>query len=137
MGEIEIGRQEIFTRKITLTLVTLFSVVTGDYNPLHTNKDFPGKDEVMKKLGVTKIVAHEMMSASFINAALWRLGGNEAIFGEMGKLRFLKPVEVGDIVSVKITVKAKKNHRLILDVKYTNQRDEDIIEPTEAVLFVF
>lgn len=137
MSEIEIGRQEVFSRQVTAGLVDAFSNITKDFNLMHTGADFPGKGEIKKMLGVSKRIAHGMMSASFISAALWNLGGNGAVFGEMGKLRFVRPVEVGDIVSVKVTVKEKKDKRLILNVKYINQRDEDIIEPTEAVLFVF
>lgn len=134
----EVGSKLIFTKEITAELISAFSLLTGDFNPMHTGEDFSGKNSIADKLGIGEgmRIAHGMLYASLICFPLWKLGGNGAIFGELGKLRFLKPVKVGDTVSIELEVKKREGRRLILCVKYKNQTDEDIIGPTEAALFV-
>ena len=134
----EIGEKLVFVRTITPELIDIFSAFSGDFNPMHTGADFTGRAEVEKKLGINSgdRIAHGLLYASLISAPLWRLGGDGAIFGELKGLRFMSPVQLGDTISVELEVAAKEGRKLILNVRYRNQEDKDVIKPTQAILFV-
>jgi len=133
----QVGNVVIFKKEITQELIDGFAALIEDFNPMHTKENFPGKEEIKKKLNIGRPIAHGMLCASLVSGPLWRLGGNGAIFGRLEKVRFIKPVQVGDTVTTRLEVLDIKNSKLQIGVRYTNQQGENVIEPTEVTLFVF
>lgn len=69
---IKVGDTAEIVHKITQNDVDLFASLTGDFNPLHVNKDYA------KTTPFQKPVVHGMLSASFISALIGtRLPGRE------------------------------------------------------------
>ena len=134
--EIEVGESATLERRLTWRDIELFAVVSGDVNPAHVDKDFARGDRFHE------IVGHGMWGASLISTLLGtQLPGPGTIYVEQ-TLRFRRPVTIGELISVSVTVVSKDpvRHRVVLDCRCVNQQGEtvidgtaDVIAPTETV----
>lgn len=93
------GMTASFAKTVTDADIVLFAGVSGDVNAVHLNDDFA------KTTMFGGRVAHGMLSAGFISAALAnKLPGPGTVY--LGQtLRFKAPVRPGDTVTATVTVK--------------------------------
>jgi len=122
--EFEIGTEVISPgRTITETDVVTFAGLSGDYNPLHTDKEFT------KNTPFGQRIAHGALILSIATGLADRLGfieGTALAFREL-TWKFSQPVFIGDTVHLEARCKAlKPTARLggglvIFDVKVVNQ----------------
>ncbi|MCR4746064.1 MAG: MaoC family dehydratase N-terminal domain-containing protein [Lachnospiraceae bacterium] len=100
--ELEIGQKESFEVEITEEMLDSFRKITGDMNPLH--KD----DEFARAKGFDSHAAFGMLTASFLStlAGVYLPGESSLIHNT--EIKFMKPVFVGDKLTVKGEV-AEKN----------------------------
>ena len=128
--EIEVGESAALERRLTWRDIELFAVVSGDVNPAHVDKDYARGDRFHE------IVAHGMWGASLISTLLGtQLPGPGTIYLEQ-TLRFRRPVTIGEVISVSVTVVSKDavGHRVVLDCRCVNQQGETVIDGTAEVL---
>ena len=94
-----VGQTAASSKTITQKDIEMFAEVSGDHNPVHLDAAFAAATPFKG------IIAHGMLSASFISAILGTtLPGEGTIY--MGQnLKFLAPVRPGDTVRTVITVK--------------------------------
>jgi 3-hydroxybutyryl-CoA dehydratase len=87
-----------FSKTITEADIVLFAAVSGDSNAVHINEEFAQTTAFKGR------IAHGMLSASVISAAIaGRLPGPGTIY--LGQnLRFKAPVRPGDTVHATVTV---------------------------------
>ena len=97
--ELSLGQSAETTKTITQKDIEMFAEVSGDHNPVHLDADFAAAT------AFKGIIAHGMLSASFISAILGTtMPGKGTIY--MGQnLKFLAPVRPGDVVRTVCTVK--------------------------------
>jgi 3-hydroxybutyryl-CoA dehydratase len=97
--DLKIGMRASFAKTITEADIVLFAAASGDNNAVHINEEFAQTTQFKGR------IAHGMLSASVISAAIaGRLPGPGTIY--MGQtLRFLAPVRPGDTVHATVTVK--------------------------------
>ena len=97
--DLAIGMHASFVKTITEADIVLFAAVSGDNNAVHINEEFAQTTQFKGR------IAHGMLSASVISAAIaGRLPGPGTIY--MGQnLRFVAPVRAGDTVHATVTVK--------------------------------
>ncbi len=130
INEMKVGDSYALSRTVTETLVDMFAGVSGDLNPAHT-------DEVAASKTMFKgRIAHGMLSAGFISAAIgMHLPGPGTIY--VGQtLNFTAPVHIGDTVTATVTVKevnVEKN-RAILETVCTNQDGKVVIKGEAKVM---
>jgi len=128
--EIEIGESAALERRLTWRDIELFAVVSGDVNPAHVDKEYAHGDRFHE------IVAHGMWGASLISTLLGtQLPGPGTIYLEQ-TLRFRRPVTIGDVISVSVTVVSKDagRQRVVLDCRCVNRQGETVIDGTAKVL---
>lgn len=96
--DIQVGMSATFAKTITEADIVLFAAVSGDNNAMHINEEFAQTTAFKGR------IAHGMLSASVISAAIaGRLPGPGTIY--LGQnLRFKLPVRPGDTVHAKVTV---------------------------------
>lgn len=96
--ELSVGQTAEYSKTVTDADVMSFATVTGDFNPVHVD------DEAGAKSRFGGRIAHGMLSAGLISAALAsKLPGPGSIY--LGQtLRFTAPVRIGDTVTVAVTV---------------------------------
>jgi 3-hydroxybutyryl-CoA dehydratase len=99
------GMHATFSKTITETDIVLFAGVSGDNNAVHTNEEFAATTDFGGR------IAHGILTASVISAALAnRLPGPGAVY--LGQqLRFRAPVRPGDTVHATVTVLSVDEHK--------------------------
>jgi 3-hydroxybutyryl-CoA dehydratase len=101
IDEMTIGDAAEFAKTVSETDVYLFAGITGDFNPAHINEVY-AKGTVFKGR-----IAHGMLSAGFISAALaMKLPGAGTIYLSQS-MEFKAPVHIGDTVTARVEVKEK------------------------------
>lgn len=122
--EFEIGTEVISPgRTITETDVVSFAGLSGDYNPLHTDKEFT------KNTPFGQRIAHGALILSIATGLADRLGFIEGTVLALRELtwKFSQPVFIGDTVHLEADCKALKpmarlgGGLVIFDVKVINQ----------------
>src|SRR5215212_980624 len=97
--DLQVGMTANFSKTITEADIVLFAGVSGDNNAIHTNEEFASKTIFNGR------IAHGMLSASVISAAIAnKLPGPGTIYMSQN-LRFRAPVRAGDTVRATVTVK--------------------------------
>lgn len=101
--DLNVGMSAIFSKTITEADIVLFAGVSGDTNAIHINEEYAATTTFKGR------IAHGMLSASVISAAVAnRLPGPGAIYLNQ-QLNFLAPVRPGDTVHA--TVKVRELNR--------------------------
>lgn len=97
--ELSLGQSAESTKTVTQADIVKFADVSGDHNPVHLDDAFAAGT------AFKGVIAHGMLSASFISATLGtQLPGEGTIY--LGQnLKFLVPVRPGDQVRTVVTVK--------------------------------
>jgi len=97
--DLRVGMWATFAKTITEADIVLFTAVSGDNNAIHINEEFAASTIFKGR------IAHGMLSASVISAAIAnKLPGPGSIYVSQS-LRFRVPVRAGDTVRATVTVK--------------------------------
>ncbi|WP_399696966.1 bifunctional enoyl-CoA hydratase/phosphate acetyltransferase [Xenophilus sp.] len=128
--EIAVGDSASIQRTLTAQDIQLFAVLSGDVNPQHLDAEFAASTRFHG------VIAHGMWGGALISAVLGtRLPGPGTVY--LGQtLKFLRPVRVGDTLTITATVAARDEarKRLTLACACTNQAGEAVIEGEASVL---
>lgn len=99
------GMSASFAKTITEADIVLFAGASGDNNAIHINEEFA------KTTPFKGRIAHGMLSASVISAAIaGKLPGPGTIYMAQN-LRFKAPVRPGDTVHAEVTVKEVQSEK--------------------------
>lgn len=127
--ELSVGDTASLSHTVTQRDIDLFATVTGDVNPAYVDPAYAATDIFHH------IIIHGMWGGGLISAAIGtKLPGPGAIY--LGQnLRFLHPIEIGDTVTVTLTVAEKRaeKYEVTLDCVCTNQNDVAVINGTAYV----
>ncbi len=133
--ELQVGDYATFTKTLTEEQLVLFAAATCDENPQSLTLESAKKDLLKVDIG------YGMWSESLITAAISNvIPGPGTIYLEQ-QLKFDRKVEIGDTLTVKLTVHEKQErHRVILNCEVTNQDSDSVVSgeakviaPTEKV----
>lgn len=128
--EIAVGDYAELERTLTAQDIDAFAVVSGDVNPAHVDQEFAEADVFHK------VIAHGMWGGALISNVLGtKLPGPGTIYLNQ-TLTFLKPVCIGDTVTVRVTVaeKDEARKRLTLDCLCTSGSDTPVISGQAVVI---
>lgn len=109
ISEIETGMRASFQRKITKELEDAFREISKDDNPLHRDDDFAreisnGKFPKHATFGMLTASLYSVMAGMY-------LPGKYSLIHSFDELSFLKPVFIGDVLTVTGEV-VEKNEEL-------------------------
>ncbi len=128
--DLRVGMSATYGKTVTDADIVLFAGVSGDNNAVHTNQEFAATTAFGGR------IAHGMLSASFISAAIGtRMPGPGTIY--LGQqLHFRAPVRPGETVNATVTVKSidLKRARVVLDT--VCQVGSTVVIDGEAVVMV-
>ena len=128
---LKVGAKASFTKMVSDADVVAFAQVTGDCQPLHLDDGFAAKTRFKKR------IAHGMLSAGFISAALGtKLAPNNVVVYLSQQMRFRLPVGIGDTITAETEVTAIDAEKRIATVRtdYVNQHGEAVVKGEATVL---
>ena len=115
--------------KVTEQMIMDFAKVTGDYNPVHIDEEYA------KTTRFGQRIAHGMLSAGFISAALTtHLGPGGIYLGQT--LKFLAPVYIGDelIIQLKVLQLREEKGIGIVETLVIRKRNQEVCIKGEATI---
>ncbi|OED41402.1 3-hydroxybutyryl-CoA dehydratase [Endozoicomonas sp. (ex Bugula neritina AB1)] len=128
--ELEIGTKDSLTRTLTEQDLILFAKVSGDTNPVHLDEVFAATTQFEGR------IAHGMWTASLISCALaTKLPGPGGIY--LGQeLKFMRPVKVGDTVTVQLEVLEinERRKRATVSTNVVNQDGKTVIKGKAEIM---
>ena len=129
---LKVGQVGFFYKYVTEQDVEIFAEVSGDKNPLHLDEEYAKGTRFHGR------IAHGMIGAGFISAAIAGVlpGPGTVYLSQM--LNFERPVRIGDRVTARIKVlkiERKKSFELAtLETTCVNQDNEVVISGTAQVI---
>lgn len=111
-------------RTITEADIVNFAGISGDFYALHMDREYAAKSVFGQR------IAHGMLVLSYSTGLLDLKPGYVQAFYGMDKVRFVKPVFIGDTIHVELEVVGKKDREKggVVTVKneIKNQADETV-----------
>ena len=123
--EIEIGSVVSFVRQLRAEDVKIFSVMTGDKNPLHIDEDF-GRKSIFGDN-----IVHGMLLAGFFSAIVGQCFSENVVYLSQ-TLEFRRPAFVGDEIRIEGVVDSRSDSTKIVGVRTSITREEDLIVTGKA-----
>ena len=128
--DITIGTKKKFNVTITEEVVNDFAKLSGDYNPLHMNKEYAASTSFKKR------VVHGMLLASFFSRidGMYLPGKHALYFSQ--SLNFVNPCFVGEKITVEGEVIDKSLATKIIKVKtrITNEHGKILVDGESRVI---
>jgi len=128
---VKVGDSAEFEKTVTAEDIALFAQVTGDTNPLHHDAAYAAKT----RFG--ECIAHGMLSAGFISAALGtKLAPHCCVVYLSQNLRFLRPVRIGDTIKAIAYVKGieQEKRQVTIETNCFNQKGDPVVKGEAVVL---
>ena len=122
---------DVISESVTITdeMVQMFAKCTGDFNPIHMDEEYA------KKTRFGRRIAHGMLSGGLISRVLaMKMGVGGIYLGQT--LKFLKPVFIGDTLTVEITVNSIREERGIasMGTLVKNQAGELVVKGDATIM---
>ena len=123
---VEPGHTVTFRKIVSESDVYLFAGITGDLAPNHVDKAYMEKSRYGKLMAHGALLVGFMSTASTLAIAHARDADETPVSLGYDRIRFLKPVFLGDTITVtyEITSVDPEAKRSVSDIKITNQDDE-------------
>ena len=123
---LKVGDTTSFTKTVSESDVYQFAGITGDFSPNHVNKAY------MEKSSYGQLIAHGALIVGFMSTVSTQIIAHSREAEETpvsvgyDKVRFLKPVFLGDTITVAYTVSEIDvvRRRSTAGIEVTNQNDE-------------
>lgn len=129
INDFQLGQRAVLRHRITEVDVQRFVELTGDDNPLHTNKTFA------ERTSFKGIVTHGMLSASFVSTLIGKHLPGEGALWVSQAFDFLHPVRLNDELEVvgEVTGIHKRQNLLQLQISITNQSGQKVLKGSAQV----
>ena len=124
---VPIGREVTFTKTISESDVYLYAGITGDFSPNHVNQTYMERSAWGRRMAHGALLVGFVSTASTMAIADTRDGAEETpVAVGMDRVRFLKPVFIGDTVTVSYRIDRfdDTKRRTFAKAKVTNQDGE-------------
>jgi len=123
---VDVGATVTFSKTVSESDVYMYAGITGDFSPNHVNKAYMEKSKYGKLMAHGALMIGFMSTASTMAIAHTREADETPVSLGYDRIRFLKPVFLGDTITVTYTFTAidLKAKRSTADIKITNQDDE-------------
>jgi acyl dehydratase len=127
---IQVGDSAQLTRRVADQDIAEFVDAVGDYNPVHSDRDYAASTMFKEP------IAPGIWTAGLISAVIGtRLPGPGAIYLAQD-LKFLKPVKFNDVITARVEVVEvnRERNRIRLRTVCANQRGEEVLTGEALVM---
>ena len=132
---VKVGDSASFTKTVSESDVYQFAGLTGDFSPNHVNKVYMEKSSYGRLMAHGALLVGFMSTVSTIAIAHCRDAEETPVAVGYDKIRFLKPVFLGDTVSTvyRISEIDIERRRSTAQIEVTNQ-DTDLVAVGSHIL---
>lgn len=140
-----VGDASRFRKTVSESDVYLFAGISGDFAPNHVDEEFmrrAGGGDAAEGGGR---IAHGALLVAYMSAASTRLyepywrdeSGEVPVSAGYDRIRFLKPVRLGDTITVSYTISSidAERGRVLAAIEVHNQRDDLVAVATHLAAF--
>lgn len=130
---LEIGRCVSFSKTVGETDVYQFAGISGDLGPNHVDEEY------MKCTRYGQRIAHGILSLAYTSTCSTKLiesaGNMPMVSYGYDRVRFVRPVFIGDTITVQYTVTERDEAagKIFSEVTVSNQRDEIVTVATHIL----
>lgn len=123
---VKVGDKVTFSKTVSESDVYLFAGITGDLSPNHVNKAYMERSSYGKLMAHGALMVGYMSTASTMAIAHTREADETAVSLGYDRIRYLKPVFLGDTITVHYQIASvdPEARRSVADIRITNQHDE-------------
>ncbi|MDE0126212.1 MAG: MaoC/PaaZ C-terminal domain-containing protein [Bryobacterales bacterium] len=121
---VAVGDAVTFTKTVSESDVYLFAGITGDLSPNHVDKSYMARSRYGRRMAHGALLVGFMSTASTMAIAHCRDDESETpVSVGMDRLRFIKPVFLGDTVTVRYKIAAVdlNRRRSVSSIEVRNQ----------------
>jgi 3-hydroxybutyryl-CoA dehydratase len=132
-GALAVGTTVTFTKTVGETDVYLFAGISGDLGPNHVDEQY------MRATRYGRRIAHGVLMVAFMSTCSSKLieaaGNSPTVSYGYDRIRFVKPVFIGDTVTVTYTIAQVDRERgeIRSDITARNQDDEVVAVATHIL----
>lgn len=132
---VEPGHAATFRKTVSESDVYLFAGITGDLAPNHVDKAYMEKSRYGKLMAHGALMVGFMSTASTLAVAHTRDADETPVSLGYDRIRFLKPVFLGDTITVTYEIKSidPEARRSVSDIEITNQ-DGELVTVAQHIL---
>lgn len=133
MAEPTVGMEFAFTKTVGEADVYGFAGISGDFSPNHVDSEY------MSKTRYGQRIAHGVLTIAFMSTCssklIESLGNPPTVSYGYDRVRFIKPVFIGDTLTARYTVAEvdEEAQRSFSDVKVFNQNGELVTVATHIL----
>lgn len=133
MKQPEVGMEVTFAKTIGEYDVYAFAGVSGDFSPNHVNHEY------MSRTPYGQRIAHGVLTMALMSTCssklIEELGNPPTVSYGYDRVRFIKPVFIGDTLTVRYRVASVEDEgtKSFSEVTVTNQRDETVSVATHIL----
>lgn len=131
MEKVVIGQQASCSKTFTETDIVLYAGLSGDFNPIHIDKEFAKNTRFKKR------IAHGLLTSSLLSQLLGMyLPGKGSVYMNQ-TLKFTSPVFIGDTITATGLVKKinEQNNTVTIKTECHNQQ-EKLVLTGEAIMMI-
>ena len=123
---VEIGAKVSFSKTVSESDVYMSAGITGDFSPNHVNKAYMEKSSYGRLMAHGALMVGFMSTVSTMAIAHTREADETPVSLGYDRIRFLKPVFLGDTITVEyeFTEVDVERKRSTADIRITNQDGE-------------
>ncbi|HHX23105.1 MAG: MaoC family dehydratase [Tepidanaerobacteraceae bacterium] len=130
-----IGQSVTFSKTVSESDVYLFAGITGDFSPNHINEEYMNQTHYKKR------IAHGVLSMGYSSTAstkFCQMSSSPCVSYGYDKIRFLKPIFIGDTITVKYTCTEidYENNKTFSKIEITNQNGDLCTVGTHILKFL-
>jgi 3-hydroxybutyryl-CoA dehydratase len=123
VGDIQLGLSTRFSKTVSEADVYMFAGITGDLDPNHVDEEF------CRRTSLGHRVAHGALIVGYMSAASSKIledFGRPMVSVGYDRIRFLKPVYLGDTITVEYVISSLDpgRERIVSKVEVKNQDGE-------------
>jgi 3-hydroxybutyryl-CoA dehydratase len=135
-----LGASTSFSKTVSESDVYLFAGITGDFAPNHVDEQFMRKTPYGRRIAHGALLVGYMSTASTMvnNLMAERVPSIFPVSLGYDKVRFLKPVFLGDTITVRYTVDSidVAKNRTLAKVEVTNEKGELVAVATHLMTWL-
>ena len=132
---VDVGAKASFSKTVSESDVYMFAGITGDFSPNHVNKAYMEKSRYGRLMAHGALMVGFMSTVSTMAIAHTRKSEETPVSLGYDRIRFLKPVFLGDTITVEYEFTAIdiERRRSTADIRITNQ-DGDLTTVGQHIL---